>query len=103
MLQPVTVVSVLGMWLVVVPGDAVVTARCDGCRVYFNLREMAEFSLGGRYNTYSGTCGARTSVCEGSCRFANRKLLTWLLETSDLLPVPPVEWITGCYHRGHRG
>ena len=58
MLQPVTVVSVLGMWLVIVLGDAVVTARCDECGAYFNPREMAQVSPGGRYNAYSGTCEA---------------------------------------------
>jgi hypothetical protein len=48
--------EVLSPWLVLVPGDRVVTARCDGCRAYFNPREMAECSLGGHRNTYSGTC-----------------------------------------------
>jgi hypothetical protein len=44
--------------LVIVPGDVVVTARCEGCGAYFNPRKMVEFSPGGRYNAYSGTCGA---------------------------------------------
>ena len=47
----------LSPWLVIVPGDGVVTARCDGCGAYFNPREMVEVSPGGRHNTYSGTCG----------------------------------------------
>jgi hypothetical protein len=42
--------------LVIVPGDYVVTDRCDGCGAYFNPREMAEARPGGRYDTYSGTC-----------------------------------------------
>jgi hypothetical protein len=50
--------QVLCPWLVVVPGDWVVTARCDLCGAYFNPREMAEYSPGGRYNAYSGICGA---------------------------------------------
>lgn len=48
--------EVLGKWLVIVPGDVFVTARCDGCGSYFNPREMKEFSPGGRYNAYSGIC-----------------------------------------------
>jgi hypothetical protein len=48
--------EVLGRWLVIVPGDGVVTARCDGCSAYFNLREMTKFSPGGRHDAYSGTC-----------------------------------------------
>ena len=52
--------EILGAWMVIVPGEAVVTARCDGCGAYFNPREMAEASPGGRHNTYSGTCGTCT-------------------------------------------
>jgi hypothetical protein len=55
----------LSPWLVVVPGDWVVTARCDGCRAYFNPREMAEFSPGGRYNAYSWTGEACAKVDAG--------------------------------------
>jgi hypothetical protein len=33
----------LRSWLVIIPGDGVVTARCDGCGSYFNPREMAQF------------------------------------------------------------
>ena len=60
--------EVLGSWLVMVPGDGVVTARCEGCGAYFNPREMAEFSPGGRHNAYAGMCeacveeGAREAV-----------------------------------------
>jgi hypothetical protein len=60
--------EVLSSWLIIVPGDGVVTARCDGCGAYFNPREMERFSPGGRYNAYSGTCvacaeeGAREAV-----------------------------------------
>ena len=49
--------EVLGSWLVVVPGDEVVTARCDGCDGYSNPREMAEVRPGGRKDAYAGTCG----------------------------------------------
>jgi hypothetical protein len=48
----------LSPWLVIVPGDGVVTARWDVCGTYFNPREMAGFSPGGRYNAYSGACEA---------------------------------------------
>ena len=57
--------EVLGSWLMIVPGDYVVTARCEGCGGYFNPREMAEVSPGGRYNAYSGTCGACTEEGAG--------------------------------------
>jgi hypothetical protein len=50
--------EILSSWLVVVPGDGVVTARCDGCGAYFNPREMAEVSPGGRHDGYSGMCEA---------------------------------------------
>src|SRR5919199_6733073 len=50
--------EILGVWMVIVPGDGVVTARCDLCGAYFNPREMEKASPGGRYNTYSGTCEA---------------------------------------------
>jgi hypothetical protein len=49
-------------WLVIVPGDGVVTARCDECGAYFNPREMAKVSPGGRYNAYSGTCESCAEV-----------------------------------------
>jgi hypothetical protein len=52
--------EVLRPWLIIVPGDGVVTARCDGCGAYCNPREMAEFSPGGRKDAYSGTCGVCT-------------------------------------------
>ncbi len=52
--------EILAPWLVIVPGDAVVSVRCDGCGAYFNPGEMKEFSPGGRYNAYSGTCRACT-------------------------------------------
>jgi hypothetical protein len=57
--------EILGPWLVVVPGDGVVTARCDGCAGYSNPRDMVKFSPGGRYNAYSGTCEACAKVGAG--------------------------------------
>ena len=45
----------------IVPGDIVVTARCDGCGCYGNPREFSGVSPGGRKDAYSGTCG----VCAG--------------------------------------
>jgi hypothetical protein len=56
--------EVLRLWLVVVPGDGVVTARCDLCGSYFNPREMAQVSPGGRYNAYWGTCGTCAKVSD---------------------------------------
>ena len=44
--------------LVIVPGDEVVTARCDQCGRYGNPREFAEARPGGRKDAYSGTCKA---------------------------------------------
>ena len=54
--------EVLSPWLVIVPGDRVVIARCDECKRYFSPRDMAEFSPGGRKNAYSGTCGVCAKV-----------------------------------------
>jgi NMD protein affecting ribosome stability and mRNA decay len=45
--------EVLRAWLVIVPGDEVVTARCDRCGAYFNPKDMSEYSPGGRYNAYA--------------------------------------------------
>ncbi len=42
--------------LIIVPGDMVVTARCDGCGHYGNPREFQEVRLGGRKGAYSGLC-----------------------------------------------
>ncbi len=44
--------------LVIVSGDAVITARCDQCGGYGNPREFAVVSPGGRKDAYSGTCEA---------------------------------------------
>ena len=44
--------------LVIVPGDWIVTARCDSCRAYGNPRDFEDASPGGRKGVYSGTCGA---------------------------------------------
>jgi hypothetical protein len=44
--------------LVIVPGDWVVTVRCDSCGVYGNPRDFQDARPGGRKDAYSGTCGA---------------------------------------------
>ncbi len=54
--------------LVIVPGDRVVTARCDWCGVYGNPREFAEHRPGGRHGAYSGTCGACAEEGVGDAR-----------------------------------
>jgi hypothetical protein len=46
--------------LTIVPGNWVVTARCDSCGTYSNPREFSEVVLGGRKGAYSGTCRACT-------------------------------------------
>ena len=46
-----------GNVLTIVPGDRLVTARCDACGAYGNPREFLGLSLGGRKGAYSGTCG----------------------------------------------
>ena len=54
--------EILAPWLVIVPGEATVTVRCNRCGVYSNPREMVEASPGGRYNSYSGTCEEHAKV-----------------------------------------
>ena len=51
--------------LMIVPGDSVVTARCNACGRYGNPREFSGIRLGGRKGAYSGTCG-RCASEEGS-------------------------------------
>ncbi len=60
--------------LVIVPGDASVTARCDVCGSYGNPREFVEVRSGGRKNAYAGTCGAcaEEKGVEGSANEATR-------------------------------
>ena len=58
---PARVRSVLGEHaaeLVVVAGDHVVTARCNGCGAHGNPRYFEGVTLGGRKGAYSGTCAA---------------------------------------------
>ena len=51
--------------LVIVPGDSVVTARCDECWSYGNPREFVEVHPGGRKDAYSGICGACAEERDG--------------------------------------
>jgi hypothetical protein len=44
--------------LLIVPGDDVVTARCDRCGCYGNPREFTQSRPGGRKDAYAGTCEA---------------------------------------------
>ena len=44
----------------IVPGDHVVTARCDLCGAYGNPRGFSGVRLGGRKGAYSGTCASCT-------------------------------------------
>lgn len=44
--------------LVIVPGERLVTARCDSCGSYGNPRGFSGLRLGGQKGGYSGTCGA---------------------------------------------
>jgi hypothetical protein len=50
--------------LTIVPGDSVVTARCDACAAYGNPRGFSGLRLGGRKGAYSGTCW----MCAGEGR-----------------------------------
>jgi hypothetical protein len=99
--------EVLGPWMVIVPGDWVVMARCDGCGGYFNPRDMVQVTPGGRYNAYAGRCGACAKVGT-ACRSEVPTLFTQDLEftpgtpgggelvTTNLPQVPPAELpITG--------
>jgi hypothetical protein len=38
--------------LTIVPGDWVVTARCEGCGTYGNPRDFSEVVLGGRHGAH---------------------------------------------------
>jgi len=42
--------------LTIVPGDRLVTARCDVCGAYGNPRGFSGVRLGGRKGAYSGIC-----------------------------------------------
>lgn len=44
--------------LTIVPGDRLVTARCDTCGGYGNPREFSGLRLGGRKGAYAGTCAS---------------------------------------------
>ncbi len=44
--------------LVIVPGDHLVTARCDRCGAYGNPRDYSSLRAGGRHGAFSGTCPA---------------------------------------------
>ena len=54
----------LSPWLVMVPGNGVVTARCDGCGAYFNPRKIGVQPGRPLQRLY----GDVRSMCEGRCR-----------------------------------
>ncbi len=54
--------------LVIVPGDHVVTARCERCGRYGNPREFAVARPGGRKDAYLGICGACAEEGAGDAR-----------------------------------
>jgi hypothetical protein len=91
--------EVLTPWLVIVPGDRVVTARCEGCGGYFNPRDMVQVTPGGRYNAYAGRCGACAKVGT-ACRSEVPTLFTQDLEFTPGTPGKPT-----CEHehQGYRG
>jgi hypothetical protein len=43
---------------VILPGDWIVTSRCDQCGTYGNPRDFEDANPGGWKGVYSGTCGA---------------------------------------------
>ncbi len=65
--------------LVIVPGDHLVSARCDRCSTYGNPREFAGLRAGGRHGAYSGTCascaGEEARVAVGEAARALRAMI----------------------------
>ncbi len=62
--------------LVIVPGDRVVTARCDRCGAYGNPRDFPQIHPGGRHGAFSGTCGVCAAGALAGARregFENRR------------------------------
>jgi hypothetical protein len=66
--------EILSSCLVIVSGDEAVTARCGWCGWYFNPREMAECSPGGRKDAYSRTCGECARTISVGQRLGKEKL-----------------------------
>src|SRR5215211_3921049 len=66
-------------YLMIVPGDWIITAGCDSCGTYGNPRDFEDASPGGRKGVYSGTCGecAKDGVgtTEGAAEDARIKLI----------------------------
>ena len=60
--------------LVIVPGDHLVTARCDLCGAYGNPRDFSGLRAGGRHGAYSGTCPACAQDTREAAREAARVL-----------------------------
>ena len=52
----------------IVPGDHVVTVRCDGCGIYGNPRDFVGVVPGGRHGAYSGTYAACAEEGVGDAR-----------------------------------
>ncbi len=66
--------------LVIVPGDHLVTARCDRCGAYGNPRGFSGLRAGGRHGAFSGTCLA---CAEDEILEAARALRAAILSSKD--------------------
>jgi len=60
--------------LVIVPGDHLVSARCERCGAYGNPRGFAGLRAGGRHGAYSGTCRACAEAAREAVGEAARAL-----------------------------
>jgi hypothetical protein len=65
--------------LVIVPGDHLVTARCDRCGGYGNPRDFAGLRAGGRRGAYSGACRECTQDAREAVGEAARALRAAIL------------------------
>ena len=69
--------------LVIVPGDHLVTARCERRGVYGNPRHFAGLRAGGRHGAYSGTCPACAGEETREAREAARALRAVILPKGE--------------------
>ena len=64
----------------IVPGEHLVTARCERCGAYGNPRGFSGLRAGGRHGAYSGTC--RACVGDGA-REAARALRAAIISSKE--------------------
>jgi len=68
---------------VIVPGDHLVTARCERCGAYGNPRGFSGLKAGGRHGAYSGTCRACTHDAREAVGEAARALRAVILSKGE--------------------